>query len=86
MVIQYDVRISQKIWQCIAQKVNNTWPLVEFPHDKKAIDVKWVYKVKLKPKGEVTRHKERLVAKGFLQIEGIYFDEVFAHVARIETI
>ena len=67
-------------------KDNNTWSLVELPQGKKAIDVKWVYKVKTNSKGEVTRHKARLVAKGFLQKEGIDFDEVFAPVARIKTI
>ena len=65
---------------------NNTWSLVELPQGKKAIDVKWVYKVKMNPKGEVTRHKVRLVAKGFLLKEGMDFDEVFSLVARIETI
>ena len=38
--------------------------------------MKWVYKVKLSPRGEVTRHKAILVAQGFLQKEGIDFDEV----------
>ncbi|MCI03247.1 retrovirus-related pol polyprotein from transposon tnt 1-94 [Trifolium medium] len=65
---------------------NNTWELVELPHNKKAIGVKWVYKVKLNPKGEITRHKARLVVKGFLQKEGIDFNEVFAPVARMKTI
>ena len=67
-------------------KDNNTWSLVELPQGKKTIDFKWVYKVKMNPKGEVTRHKARLVAKGFLQKEGIDFDEVIAPVARIKTI
>lgn len=35
-------------------EVNNTRSLVELPQGKKEINVKWVYKVKLKPKGEVT--------------------------------
>lgn len=48
--------------------------------------MKWVYKVKLNPKGELTRHKSKLIAKGFLQREGVDFDEVFAPVAKIETI
>lgn len=65
---------------------NETWSLVKLPEGKKAIDVKWVFKVKVNSQGEVTRHKARLVAKGFLQKEGIDFDEVFAPVARIETI
>ena len=56
------------------------------PQGKKAINVKWVYKVKMNPKGELTRHKSRLVAKGFLEKEGIYFNKVFASVARILTI
>ena len=40
----------------------------------------------MNPKGELTRHKSRLVAKGFIHKEGINFDEVFAPVARIKTI
>ncbi|MCI29892.1 potassium transporter 12, partial [Trifolium medium] len=65
---------------------NHTWELIELPHDKKTIGVKWVYKVKLNPKGEITRHKARLVVKGFVQKEGIDFKEIFAPVARMETI
>lgn len=36
-------------------KVNKTWSLVKLPQGKKAVDVKWIYKVNLNPKGEVTR-------------------------------
>lgn len=67
-------------------KDNDTWSLVKLPKRKKAVDVKWIYKVKLNPKGEVIRHKARLIAKGFLQKERIDYDEVFALVARIKTI
>lgn len=38
------------------------------------------------PKGEVNRHKAKLLAKGFLQKEGIDYGEVFSPVARIEII
>ncbi|GJW42817.1 putative ribonuclease H-like domain-containing protein [Tanacetum coccineum] len=37
-------------------------------------------------RGIVTKNKARLVAHGYTQEEGIDYDEVFAHVARIEAI
>jgi hypothetical protein len=48
--------------------------------------VKWVYKTKKNEKGEVQRYKARLVAKGYKQRKGIDYGEVFAPVARLETI
>lgn len=48
--------------------------------------MKWAYKVKVAPIGEVTRHKARLISKRFLQKEGIDFYEVFAPIVRIETL
>ena len=60
--------------------------MVELPLNKKPIALKWVYKVKVNADGEIVRHKARLVAKGFLQKAGIDYGEVYAPVARIETI
>jgi len=45
---------------------NKTWELVDLPHHKHPIDVKWVFKTKFKPDGSIAKHKARLVAKGFL--------------------
>nr|GFA41326.1 hypothetical protein [Tanacetum cinerariifolium] len=56
------------------------------PFEKKAIRTKWVYKNKKDEKGFVVRNKERLVAQGHMQEEGIDYDDVFAPVARIEAI
>jgi len=45
-----------------------------------------VFKQKLNPNGSISKYKARLVVKGFLQWQGVDFSEVFALVARIETI
>ena len=65
---------------------NNTWKLTVLPANKKAIDVKWIFKLKLKPNGEVAKHKARLVARGFMQKAGMDYFEVYAPVARLETV
>ena len=67
-------------------KRNKTWELTELPMEKKAISVRWVFKVKFKPDGSVGKHKARLVARGFLQKPGLDYLEVFALVARHEAI
>ncbi|KAG7578674.1 Integrase catalytic core [Arabidopsis thaliana x Arabidopsis arenosa] len=65
---------------------NKTWNLVDLPVGAKAIGLKWVFKLKRNSDGSINKHKARLVAKGYVQRHGIDFDEVFAPVARIETI
>nr|GEY33533.1 ribonuclease H-like domain-containing protein [Tanacetum cinerariifolium] len=56
------------------------------PYGKRAIGSKWVFRNKSDESGIVIRNKERLVAYGHTQEEGIDYDEVFAPVARIEAI
>lgn len=63
-----------------------TQELVDFPKGKTPIDVKWVYKTKMKPNGEVSRYKAKLVAKGFLKQHGQDYNKVFASVARLDTL
>ncbi|KAJ4703078.1 Retrovirus-related Pol polyprotein from transposon TNT 1-94 [Melia azedarach] len=65
---------------------NDTWELVSLSKGHKAIGVKWVYKAKQNSKGEIERYTARLVAKGYSQRAGIDYDEVFAPVARLETV
>ncbi|GJS15073.1 putative ribonuclease H-like domain-containing protein [Tanacetum coccineum] len=62
------------------------WTLVDLSNSKRAIGTKWVFKNKKDERGIIVRNKARLVAQGYTQEEGIDFDEVFAHVARIEAI
>jgi len=55
--------------ELMAIEKNNTWQLTNHPKGHKAIDVKWVDKIKVKANGEIDRYKARLVAKGFEQRE-----------------
>ncbi|RLN39601.1 hypothetical protein C2845_PM01G10330 [Panicum miliaceum] len=65
---------------------NKTWSLIELPAGHKPIGLKWVFKVKRDEHGAIVKHKARLVAKGYVQRPGIDFDEVFAPVARLESV
>nr|GEZ66420.1 retrovirus-related Pol polyprotein from transposon TNT 1-94 [Tanacetum cinerariifolium] len=50
------------------------------------IGVKWLYKVKVNGLGEIGKYKARLVAKGYGQEYRIDYTEVYAPVARMDTI
>lgn len=65
---------------------NQTWELSELPEGAKCIGVKWIYKTKLNENGEVNKYKARLVAKGYSQEHGVDYNEVYAPVARMDTI
>nr|GEW44157.1 ribonuclease H-like domain, reverse transcriptase, RNA-dependent DNA polymerase [Tanacetum cinerariifolium] len=65
---------------------NNTWKLTTLPKGHKAICLKWVFKTKIDANGNIVKLKARLVAKYYIQEHGIDFEEVFAPVARMETI
>ncbi|GKD57743.1 retrovirus-related pol polyprotein from transposon TNT 1-94 [Tanacetum coccineum] len=65
---------------------NDVWELVPNPKDMTIIGTKWLYRNKLDENGVVSRNTARLVAQGYNQQEGIYYDETYAPVARLESI
>ncbi|GJW09553.1 putative ribonuclease H-like domain-containing protein [Tanacetum coccineum] len=84
--------LKDPIWVEVMQdehlqfKLLKVWTLVDLPRDKWAIGTKWVSRNKKDERGIVVKNKAILVAHGHTQEEGIYYDEVFAPVARIEAI
>jgi hypothetical protein len=65
---------------------NQVWELVKRPKNYNVIGTKWVFRNKQDQDGMVVRNKERLVAKGYTQVEGLDFGETYAPVARLEAI
>ncbi|CAL9028826.1 unnamed protein product [Prunus brigantina] len=90
--ITYTEAVKEEKWreamdnEIMSIEKNQTWELTDLPKGKKTIGVKWVFRTKLNEKGEVDKHKARLVAKGYKQKHGIDYKEVFAPVARHDTI
>ncbi|TYJ98055.1 putative mitochondrial protein [Cucumis melo var. makuwa] len=50
------------------------------------IGCKWIYKIKTHSDGTIEHYKTRLVAKRYSQEYGIYYEEIFAHVARMTSV
>eukprot|EP00253_Pinus_taeda_P001858 PITA_01858 len=65
---------------------NDTWEHVPLPKGRKLVKCKWVYRTKFGLDGKVDKHKVHLVAKGFSQVEGIYYIETFSPIAKMNSI
>ena len=50
------------------------------------VNSKWIYKIKHVVDGSIEKYKERFVARGFSQKEGIDYEETFPPVARYTSI
>lgn len=50
---------------------------MERPQDRKITGVKWIFRTKLNPDGSENKHKAKLVVKGYAQVWGIDFSEIF---------
>jgi len=59
---------------------------VDLPRGQRAIGLKWVFKLKHDEHRNIVKHKARLVAKEHVQCQGIDYEEVFALVARMESV
>jgi hypothetical protein len=65
---------------------NEAWDLVEFPIGINPIGRKWAFKRKLNAEAKVEKYKAQLVEKGYSQVEGIDFGEIFSPVSKLTSI
>jgi hypothetical protein len=56
---------------------NETCDLFKLPSGRNLVGSKWVFKKKMNATRHVEKFKAQLVAKGYSQVEGVDFDEIF---------
>jgi hypothetical protein len=61
---------------------NDVWEIVPRQKSKDVVSSKWLFKIKHAADGSIEKYKERFVARGFSQKEGIEYEETFTPVAR----
>lgn len=65
---------------------NGTWSLVPSSTANNLVGCKWMFKLKLTPKGSIEYYKVRLIAKGFNQKVGVDYHDTFSLVIKPATI
>ena len=90
--LSYSEAANEEVWiramreEMLSIDRNDTWELEIPPPNCRPIGLKWIFKLKKNPQGDVIKHKARLVVKGYSQRKGIDYEEFYAPVVRFETI
>jgi hypothetical protein len=88
----YEEASSQQVWRYAIMEEyqsiikNDVRNIVPSPEGKSVVTSKWIYKIKHTVDGSIKKHKERFVARGFPQVEGIDYEETFSYVDRYTSI
>ena len=83
---EWDASYDDEIKSMKQHKVWTLLPCTDVPKGCWILGSRTVFLQKHNEKNEVTRHKTRIVAKGFSQIEGIDYTNTFALVTRLESV
>ena len=60
--------------------------LVDLLDDRQSIENKWIFKRKTNADGSITIYKARLIARGFRQVQGVDYDEIFSLVSMLKSV
>eukprot|EP00253_Pinus_taeda_P028829 PITA_28829 len=74
------------VYEMASLHKNEAWDLVELLARRKPIGNKWVFKKKTNVEGKVEKYKAWLVEKGYSQVPGIDFGDIFSPVAKVTSI
>ena len=69
-----------------ALKRNDTWDLVPLLEEHKPIGCKWVFKRKMGSDRSIEKYKAHLATKGYSQVVGIDYGEIFSLVEKMTSI
>ena len=66
---------------------NKVWTLIDLPNDRRAIEIKWIFKRKTDADSSVTIYKARIVGKRFFdKVQGVDYDENFSLVSMLKSV
>ena len=88
----YEEATEQSVWRDAMMEEyqsitkNDVWEVVSRPEGKSTMTSRWIYKIKHATDGSVKKYKERFMARGFSQKEGVDYDEAFTPIARYTSI
>lgn len=65
---------------------NKTLEMATIPAGHRAIELKWVFKVKMDPAGQIVKHKAKLVDKVYAHQDEVDYEDMFVPMSRMETV
>ena len=65
---------------------NKVWTLIDLPKDRRAIEIKWIFKRKTDADSSVTIYKARIVSKCFWQVQSVDYDKIFSLVSMLKSV
>ena len=64
---------------------NKVWTLIDLPIDRRAIEIKWIFKRKTDADSSVTIYKLDLSQKVFRQVQGVEYNEISSLVSMLKS-